>query len=279
MSVGNILGLLTYTVAARFYETNILFYVSAFFCLAAALMLWRLGQEPEITLERNPFSFRLLHNVESHLSLRPILHSLDVRRIRVPQKLDQVKPLQLLLLTAFVHWLGISFWFVGITPLMRELGLSDSLILALNVANGVASAASFVWIAPRMKNNYKKLGSLVLSRAGVILCWAALPYFLVHTTPLVFVFPLLLSIIFNVLYAMIWLPLTNFAISQAPEEHKSSVVGQLMSATGVAGAVGSILGGLAITTYGYTVGFIIASAIVVLSIPIVSRMDAIDLDK
>jgi MFS family permease len=275
MSIGNILGLLTYTVMARFYETGTLFYVSSAACMVSALLLWRMGREPVMTLERHSFS-KILHEAESLLSPKPILHFFDVRRLKLPNP-RKLTPLQLLLLAAFVHWLGINFWFVGQIPLMRELGLSDSLILALNAANGVAASAAFLWIAPRVKTKHKWLiERVVMARAGLILCWAALPIFLVHQVGFVFVFPLVISAAFNVLYAMIWLPMTNLAISQAPEDRKSGVVGQFISATSVAGAVGSALGGLAISAYGYSIGFIIASAIVMLSLPIISRIDSFD---
>jgi predicted MFS family arabinose efflux permease len=113
----------------------------------------------------------------------------------------------------------------------------------------------------------------VLVRCFLILCWAALPFFLNHPIPLIFVLPLLILVAFNILYSLIWLPITNFAISQAPDHLKGSVQGELLSATALAGAVGSILGGVVIASYGYTVGFVLASIIALLTIPILSRFD------
>ena len=273
-SIGNILGLLTYTAAAPFVETRWLFYISSVTCFLAVLFLWKMGQEPEVTLERHSFPVKSFHDAEKFLSPRPFLHYLDIRRIKIPKNLGQMSPLQLLFLAAFIHWTGISAFGVGQTPLMKDLGITDSLILALNVITGVIAAIAFAWIAPRIKSSRKRsLNLIVIARCGLILCWAALPYFLVHSFSLVFILPLIISIIFNVLYALIWLPITNFAISRAPADHKGSVQGELLSATALAGAVGSVVGGIVITAYGYTAGFVLASIIALLTIPILSKFD------
>ena len=274
MSLGNISGLATYTVLAQFYETRRLFYISSAMCFLSALLLWKNAQETEITLERHPLRARGFHDVEKLLSLKPVLHRLDVRRLKPPKNLKQLKPLQLLFLAAFVHWTGIYFMSVGQTPLMKALGLSDSLILAINTAGGITLTIAFVRIAPQIKSSHKGLLNRVVAvRGGLMLCWAALPVFLFHQVSFVFIFPLAISIAFNICYAIIWLRLTTFAISQAPEGHKGSVQGELLSAAGAANAVGSALGGLAITAYGYTLGFVLAFIIAMLAIPILSRIN------
>jgi MFS family permease len=279
MSVGNIIGLLTYTFAANYYPTHILFYISAVVSIVASLIIWRFGTEPYISLERQPFSARLLHSVESFLSPKPILHHLDLRRIKVPRDLSSLKPLQLLLLASFVHWLGISVYVVGQTPMMKQLSLTNSEILAINVVNGVCAASSFAWIAPRVSNDYKKLLSrLISARALLVLGWATFPYLSAYPISYSFVLPLLFSSAINVFYAMMWLPITNFAISHASVDRRSSVVGQLISVTGLASAVGSLVGGVIITVYGYTVGFSLAFVIILFSIPVITKIEVFDLN-
>jgi DHA1 family multidrug resistance protein-like MFS transporter len=275
MSIGNIVGLLSFTFAAHYYSTQSLFYISAAVCLAASLLLWRLGKEPEMTFERHSFS-HLLHDVEGLLSPRPLLQHLDIRRMRLPTSLSRLTSIQLLLVTAFIHWTGISIYAVGMTPLMKALGLSDSLILALSVSNGIAAAAAFIWIAPRAKTGPQHLKKLIFGRSLLVLCWAPLPLLILNPPSYVFVFPLLISAAINVFYAMLWLPLSGFAISQAPEDRRSTVVGQLISATAIAGAIGSVVGGILITLYGYTVGFVVASMIMLLATQTVTRISNLD---
>jgi hypothetical protein len=273
-SIGSILGLMTYTVSAPLIETRFLYGLSAVASLFAALFLWRLGQEPERTLDRHPFPVRSFRDAERFLSPGSLLHYVDVRRIKLPWSLNQMSTLQLVFLAAFVHWTGISLYGIGQIPLMKEFGVSDGLILALNVVTGITAAISFAWIAPRVKSGRKRtINLIVVARCSLILCWAAFPFFLVSFSPLVFLLPLLISIAFNVLYALIWLPITNYAISQAPPDHKGSVQGELLSATALAAAAGSALGGLVINSFGYTVGFILAAIIALLSIPLLSRLD------
>jgi MFS family permease len=273
-SFGNILGLLVYTVVAQFYETQWLFYISAVMCLFAAILLWRFGQETERARDGHPFSLRGFKDVERFFSPTSIRQSLGMRRPQLPHKLNQLKPLQLLFLAAFVHWIGITFWGVGQTPLMKDLGLSDSHILAINGAAGAAQAIAFVELAPRITSNHKGvLSRIVAVRGGLILCWAALPLLFVHPVSLAFTILLIVSIAWNVFYTMIWLPITTFAIVQAPIDRQGSVQGELLSIIGVSNAIGSYCGGLVITAYGYTISFILASGIVMLTIPIISRVD------
>jgi len=273
-SVGNILGLLIFTITAPFLETRWLFYISSATCFSAALFLWVMGSEPETTLARHPFPVKNFHDAEKLLSPRPILHYLDMRRIKPPWNMRRMTPLQLLFLAAFIHWTGISLFGVGQTPLMKDLGLTDGLILAINVVTGVTAAIAFAWIAPRIKSSHKRsINLIVIARCILILCWAALPFFLIHSIPFVFVLPLIISVAFNILYSLIWLPITNFAISQAPDDLKGSVQGELLSATALAGAVGSMAGGLVMATFGYTAGFVLASIIALLTIPILSKFD------
>jgi MFS family permease len=276
-SIGTILGLIIYTASASFLETRWLFYISSATSFLAALFLWKMGQEPEMTLVRHPFPVRSIRDAEKFLSPRPLLHYLDIKRIKIPRSLRNISPLQIIFLASFIHWTGISIFGVGQTPLMKALGLTDSLILAINVVTGVTAAIAFAWIAPRIKSSNKRsINLVVIARCILILCWAAFPLFLNRPFNLVFLLPLGVSIAFNILYALIWLPITNFVISQAPDDHKGSVQGELLSATALAGAVGSALGGLVINNYGYTVGFILASIIALLSIPMLSRIDVSD---
>ena len=276
MSMGNLAGLFTFTLAAGYFTTQNLFYISAAVCFTSFLLLWRLGKEPEITLERHPFS-RILHDIGDLLSPKPLLQILDVRRLTFPRSLKKLSLIQLLLITAFIHWTGINIFIVGMTPLMKALGLSDSLILALNVGTGLATAASFIWIAPHAKIGPQHLKKLITARALLVLCWAPLPIFIASPPSYVFIFPFLILAAINICYAMLWLPLSSFAILQAPEDRKSSVVGQLMSSTAIAGAIGSAIGGLIITAYGYIVGFVIASIIMFLATQTVTKITTQDM--
>jgi len=49
--------------------------------------------------------------------------------------------------------------------------------------------------------------------------------------------------------------------------------GQLLSIVAFANVVGSAIGGVVITAYGYTFGFVIAGVLSMLAIPIFSRID------
>ena len=273
-SVGNIVGLALNTAISQYLQTRWLFYTSSAMCFLAAYILWKTGQEPQITLERHHFSVRSFHEMEKLLSPRPVLHYVNLRRIGIPRNLTKLKPLHLLFLASFIHWTGILFFGVGQTPLMRDLNLSDSMILAVNATTSVASAAAFSWIAPHVKSNNRKwLRNVVSVRVGLIICWAVLPIFTLRPISSVYLFPLVFSIVFSIFYSLIWLPISTFAISQAPPGHSGSVQGELQSAIGVGNAIGSYVGGLTITAIGYSAGFIIAAAIAALAIPVLAKID------
>jgi len=276
-SVGNIFGLVMNTIVALFFKVSWLFYISSALCLIAMLMLWRFAEEPEITLERHVFSIISLRAVEKSFSPRFVLHFLDIRRFRIPKiKLSRLKPLQLLFLACFLQWTGIAFFSVGETPLMKRLGMSDSLVLALNASASFVSVFAFSRIVPSLKQSRRKLiNTAIIWRSTFILGWAGISLLLIKPIPYAFVFPFLLGIIWPINYAMIWLPIVIYAISSSPANEKGSTQGALISSTAMANAVGSTLGGFVMSTFGYTTGFILASIITLLSMPIFSRIDIV----
>jgi predicted MFS family arabinose efflux permease len=80
-------------------------------------------------------------------------------------------------------------------------------------------------------------------------------------------------VVFNILYPVVWLPMTTFAVSQAPAGSGGTSQGQLLSIAALANAVGSALGGTVITAYGFTWGFAVAGILTILAVPIFSRID------
>jgi predicted MFS family arabinose efflux permease len=273
--LGAILGLSVNTIIALFLKTSWLFYVSAAMCFVAALILWKTGKEPEMTFERHFFPVKF-HDVERLLSPKLFFHYLRMKWFRIPRNPKKLKPLQLLFLGCLVHWMGVSFWAVGHIPLLKTLGLSDSMQLAIVAATNAAAAISFVKLMPHIKSGQKRAFRIaMISRGALIICWATLPVFLVYPVSFVFVFPLLLSFIFDVLYPVVWLPVTAFAISQASAGGGGAAEGQLLSVHALAIAVGSALGGIVITACGYTVGFAVAGVLSMLALPIFSRIDII----
>ena len=74
---------------------------------------------------------------------------------------------------------------------------------------------------------------------------------------------------------MVWLPIVTYAISSSPVNEKSSTQGTLISSIAMANVVGSTIGGFVISTFGYTIGFVLAAIITLLSTLIFSRIDII----
>jgi len=272
-SLGTILGLAANTVIALFLKTNWLFYFSAAACFLAALILWRTGREPEMTLERHFFPVNL-HDAERFFSPKPVLRYLYVKGFRIPRNLKKLKPLQLLFLACLVQWIGIFFFQVGQTPLMKYLGLSDSMQLAISAATNAAVAVTFVRVAPLIRTGEKKPVQIALiSRGALIFIWAILPLLVLRSIPSIFAITLTLSVVFNILFAVLWLPITTFAVSQATVGGGGAAQGQLLSIVAFANVIGSAIGGVVITAYGYTLGFVIAGILSMLAIPIFSRID------
>jgi len=275
-SIGTIFGFVINTFVALLLHVNWLFYISSILCFFSAFFLWQTAQESHITLERHAFPIRHLRDAEHLLSPRPIFHYLDIRKIQIPRNLGKFKPLHLLFLACFIHWLGIFFFNVGQTPLMKELGLSDSMILAINALSSVVPVVAFGKIVPSLKQDHKKLINMaIFSRGILIICWGALSTFTTRPFPYIFVLPLLFSVLFPFFYAVLWLPIITFAISSAPEHSKGSIQGELLSVMAVSNALGSALGGFVMTNLGYIIGFILAAIISILATPIISRINMI----
>lgn len=273
-SLGTILGFAMNSLLALFLQLKWLFIVSAALCLISAAMLWKIGRESYITLERHAFPIRSLRDAERLFS--PILHRLDLRHFRVPRSLKQFKPLQLLFLACFIQWTGINFYSVGTTPLMENFGLSDSAILAINTCVYAVLALSFAKIVPSLKQDKKKLmNKAIYGRALLIVGWGIFSLFVTRSFPyvLIFFFPLILTTTLNLLYTILWLPIVTFTVSSAPEHSKGSSQGELLSVIALSNAFGSALGGLVMGSMGYAIGFFTAAIISVLAVPIISRIE------
>jgi MFS family permease len=275
--VGNIFGLFVNTIISLFFRISWLFYISSALCLIATLIIWRFAEEPEITLERRIFPIRSLRDAEKIFSPKSIFHFLDIRRLRISKiRISKLKPLQLLFLACFVQWTGIHFFVVGETPLMKALGMPDSAILALNASASFVSVLAFSKIVPSLKQSRKKLiNKAIILRSAFILGWAGISLLLIYPTPYTFLFLFLLGVIWPISFAMLWLPIVTYAISSSPVNEKSTTQGTLISSMAIANAVGSTLGGLVISTFGYTIGFILAASITLLSTSIFSRIEII----
>jgi len=274
-SLGNICGLVMNTIIASFVMINWLFYISSALCLIAVLLLWRLAKESEITLERHGFSIRGLRYAEKIISPKSVFHFFDIRRLRILKiRVFKLKSLQLLFLSCFVQWTGIAFFAIGEIPLMRNLGMADSLILALNAIASLVSFFSFSKIIPSLKySRLKLLNVAIIWRSIFIMGWAGISLLLVYPMPYAIIFPFLLGTTWPISYAMIWLPIITYTISVSPINKKSATQGTLIATLAIANAIGSTLGGFVISTFGFTVGFISAAAIALSCIPIFSRID------
>ncbi|MEM3404502.1 MAG: MFS transporter [Nitrososphaeria archaeon] len=273
-NVGAILGLIVSTMVSAFFRTSLSFYLMSAFCIIAAISLWKIGEETKITLERQVFPIRNFRDAERFLIHRSFFHYLRLRRVQFPRRLSQFKPLQLLFLACFMHWLGIFSFMIGQVPIMKDLNLSDSVILAINAVTGTSAALAFSKIAPAIKTDYKKLiRSMTALRTALILYWSMFPLLFIYQLQYVFVFPLLSSIVFPITYAIVWLPIVTSAISFAPHDRKGATQGELLSILAIANTIGSAIGGYLISVFGYTIGFVVAAIITLLSTPIFSKID------
>jgi predicted MFS family arabinose efflux permease len=168
-----------------------------------------------------------------------------------------------------VHWIGVFSFSVGEVPLMSAIGLSTSLILAVNVAENAATVFSFFRLVPRVSMEYQKLmTAMMTARSLIILSWAGLTAFILYPSSGAFVFPLIFDMLFLTCYALLWYPITCFAISQAEFNRKGTTQGQLLSIVSLANVIGALIGGFLIAMFGFAVGFIVSAAIAVLALPI-----------
>lgn len=268
--IGDILGLVMNAIITLHFKVNWLFYISSALCLIAFILLWRLASEPRLTLERHAFPFRSFQDAKETLSSKTIVQFLDIRRFRIPKiNLFNLKPLQLFFLACFVHWVGINCFVVGETPLLKELGMSDSFILAINAINSFVMVLAFGKVIPSLRQSRNRLiRTAIFWRGAFIFGWAGISLLLVYPSPYVFLFPILLRILWPLGFAMIWLSISTYAISAAPATQKGATQGALSSTIAVASALGSILGGFMISTFGFTVGFVLAAIIFLLAIPL-----------
>ena len=268
LNAGVILGLIINSLIALVIPLKWILYLSSVFCFISALILWKTAKEPQLPLERDAFPIINVQD-EERTTTWSILDYFDVRKIKVPTSLRRLKPIHLLFLACLVHWTGVFSYGVGEVPFMNAIGLSISLILAINVAENVATVFSFSRLVPRVRMEYQKVvTSMMVTRALIILSWAGLTIFLVYPSSYAFIFPLTFGILFLTCYALLWYPIMCFAISQAEFNRKGTTQGELLSTVSLANVLGALIGGVLIAMFGYAVGFIVSAVITVLALPI-----------
>jgi hypothetical protein len=124
--------------------------------------------------------------------------------------------------------MGVYSYAVGEVPFMSAIGLSASVILAINVAENVATVFSFSKLIPKIKMEYQRLvSSMMLTRSAIIAGWAGITILLTYRVSFAFNFPLTFEVLFLICYALVWYPIMCFAISQAEFNRKGTSQGEL----------------------------------------------------
>jgi len=268
LNIGVILGLIINSIIALIIPLTWILYLLSLFSFVSAVVLYKTAKEPPIPLEREAFPIINVQD-EERTSTWSILGYFDIRKIKIPRSFRTLKPIHLLFLTCLVHWIGVFFFSVGEVLLMSAIGLSTSLILAVNVAENAATVFSFFRLVPRVSMEYQKLmTAMMTARSLIILSWAGLTVFILYPSSGAFVFPLIFEMLFLTCYALLWYPITCFAISQAEFNRKGTTQGQLLSIVSLANVIGALIGGFLIAMFGFAVGFIVSAAIAVLALPI-----------
>lgn len=272
-NIGTIFGLVLSSLLALVLPLGWLLYFSSIFCLISALILWKTAEEPDLPLERDAFAIATI-NVQEEERARSIFDYFDIRKIRFPRSLSRLKPIHLLFIACLIHWTGVYSYGVGEVPFMSAIGLSASMILAINVAENTAAVFSYSRLVPKARMEYQRLVSLMMVIRGVLIAsWAALTMFLFYRSSWAFVFPLTFEVLFLICYALVWYPIMCFAISQAEFNRKGTIQGELLAIVALANVIGSLIGGLLIGIFGYAIGFLASAAIALLSLPIIHFID------
>ena len=121
---------------------------------------------------------------------------------------------------------------------------------------------------------YQKLmTAMITARSLIILSGAGLTVFILYPSSGAFILPLIFEILFLPCYALLWYPITCFAISQAEFNRKGTTQGQLLSIVSLANVIGALIGGFLIAVLGFAVGFMVSAAIAVLALPILQYIN------
>ena len=242
-NIGTIFGLVLSSLLALVVPLSVLLYFSSIFCLVSALILWKTAKEPVLPLERDAFAIPMI-NVQEEERARSIFDYFDIRKIQFPRSLRRLKPIHLLFIACLIHWTGVYSYGVGEVPFMSAIGLSASMILAINVAENSAAVFSYSRLVPKIRIEYQRLVSLMMViRGALIASWAALTVFLFYRSSWAFVFPLTFEVLFLICYALVWYPIMCFAISQAEFNRKGTTQGELLAIVALANVIGSLVGG------------------------------------
>lgn len=272
LNTGVIAGLVFSSLITLVLPLNWLLYLESVFCVLSALILWRTAKEPDLPLERQAYSTANLEEKEEEATA--VFDYIKIRNFKLRQFLRRLKPIHLLFIACLIHWTGVYTYVVGETPLMNAIGLSASVIFSINVAENLATVVSYSTIVPRVKMDYQKLVTLMMgSRSALILGWVGLTVFITTRVSYTFIFPLILTVLLLLFYALLWYPIMCFAISQAQPNKKGQTQGELVAVVSLANVLGGIIGGVVIGTFGFAVGFAVAALIAASALPILRYLN------
>ncbi|NLF87268.1 MFS transporter [Candidatus Bathyarchaeota archaeon] len=260
LNTGVIAGLVFSSLITLVIPLNWLLYLESVFCVLSALVLWRTAKEPDLPLERHAYSTANLEEKEEEATA--VFDYIKIRNFKLRHFLRRLKPIHLLFIACLIHWTGVYTYVVGEIPLMNAIGLSASVIFSINVAENLATVVSYSTIVPRVKMDYQKLVTLMIgSRSALILGWVGLTIFITTRVSYAFIFPLILTVLLLLFYALLWYPIMCFAISQTQPNKKGQTQGELVAVVSLANVLGGIIGGVVIGTFGFAVGFAVAALI------------------
>jgi DHA1 family multidrug resistance protein-like MFS transporter len=272
LNTGVIAGLVFSSLVALVVPLSWLLYLGSFFCVLSALVLWRTAKEPDLPLERQAYSTANLE--EKTEEATAVFDYLKVKNLKLRNIMRRLKPIHLLFIVCLIHWTGVYTYGVGEVPLMNAIGLSASVIFSINVAENLATVISYSTIVPRVKMDYQKLVALMMgSRSALILGWIGLTIFITMQVSYAFIFPLILTVLFLLCYALVWYPIMCYAISQARPNRKGQTQGELVAVVSLANVLGGVIGGVVIGTFGFAVGFAVAALITASALPILRYLN------
>ncbi len=193
----------------------------------------------------------------------------DFRKM-VSRRLGRRLPLALL--ATGVFFTGVSAFFSLLPPMLRYMGVSDSVLYYSYLYSTIVTIISYAFIIKRrerMGSPWRALIYTMFSRVGIFLLPLA-PLTHLHTSSVVAVSLLLLFTLVGITWGIItvYLPVAILSISEA--ERKDERLGHMNASIGAGMIMGSALSGLIVRSTGY-VGVAVFASLASLSSALIFR--------
>ncbi len=273
------LGIIAGTIWLSYYDIRMFFAVCSVMCFLSALLGVWLIEDPEIVLERrHAFDYSAHRVVETVRYLPTVLFQIprlfELQRLRRLMLSSLTRSLPLYYVSMFCFFTAFNMFFVPLPIFYSSLGIPGNQIFLLFLALSLTSTVFY----PRVGRRSEKIGERRLiniagaTRIAIFILIAVFGAAVGAIEAKTSIFTVCMAV-FGLTWALFWVSSSSILPKLSDPTKLGQAQGMLNSVIGVAVVAGSLIGGVASYSLGYTVNFLLASLITMVGLIVLTGVE------